>query len=268
MKNSVRMALFGLTLSVSVAYASANTLNQIQQSIQSQDYTTAVTQLQPLVRDGDLDATHLLGTLYENGWGVEADEREAMRLYDVGARQGHLPSVTSLRAMRNKTYAIEFNRLLPLAEAGDGDAQNQVGVMYEFGNGVERNAELAFQWYQRAAEQMIVSAWHNLGRSYNFGTGTEQDFAEAEAWYLRAAERGYTDSLFFLGTLYATDHGGNNEHEPDIIAYAWMQNAAALGNQTAQPIAQRLLMKLDAEQTEAAEKLAERYRERYVAPYR
>ncbi|KDE40552.1 MAG: tetratricopeptide repeat protein [Nitrincola lacisaponensis] len=265
MKKSTFLAAAGLLLTLQVGQVSANNLQSARSAIESQNYATALEQLHPLVRDGNADASNLLGKMYENGWGVEADEEEAARLYRLGANQGHLDSVTSLRALQNKAYAIEYARLLPLAEAGNAEAQNRLGEMLEFGQGVERDKNAAFDWYQLAADQGEVSAWHNLGRSYNFGTGVEQDYAVAEQWYRQAAERGYTQSLFFLGTLYATDHGQDQSYSSDIIAYAWLQNAADLGDRTARPIAERLLLKLDADEVEVAKQLAERYKARYIS---
>ncbi len=253
-------------LTLHMGSVSADTLQDARDAIESENYTVALEQLQLLSREGSLDANILLGQMYENGWGVEVDEEEAARLYRIGANQGHLDSVTSLRALQNKAFAKEYSQLLPLAEAGNSEAQNRVGEMLEFGQGVERNKLEAFAWYQRAADQGEISAWHNLGRSYNFGTGVDQDFEVAEDWYRRAADRGYTKSLFFLGTLYATDHGIDTSYNSDIIAYAWLQNAAELGDQTARPIAERLLLKLDDEQEKTAKQLAERYKTQYINP--
>ena len=263
MKKSTVIAA-ALMLTLHMGSVSANSLQDARSAIESQNYATALEQLRPLAREGNPDANNLLGQMYENGWGVEADEEEAARLYRIGANQGHLDSVTSLRGLQNKAFAVEYSQLLPLAEAGNSEAQNRVGEMLEFGQGVDRDKQSAFEWYQRAADQGEVSAWHNLGRSYNFGTGVEQDFEAAEDWYRQAADRGYTQSLFFLGTLYATDHGSDTSYNSDIIAYAWLHNAAELGDQTARPIAERLLLKLDSDEIETAKQLAERYKDRYI----
>lgn len=265
MKKSTFIAA-ALMLTLHMGSVSANTLSDAKSAIESQNYAVALEQLQLMAREGSLDANNLLGQMYENGWGVAADEEEAARLYRIGANQGHLDSITSLRGLQNQAFALEYNRLIPMAEAGNSEAQNRVGEMLEFGQGVARDKLEAFNWYQLAADQGNVSAWHNLGRSYNFGTGVDQDFEAAEDWYRKAANRGYTQSLFFLGTLYATDHGSDESHSSDIIAYAWLQNAAELGDQTARTIADRLLLKLDSDEIETAKQLAERYQARYINP--
>ena len=265
MKKSTFLATAGLLLTLQIGPASANTLQDAKNAIEAQNYALAIEQLAPLSREGNPDASNLLGQIYEQGLGIEADEQEAARLYRIGANQGHLDSITSLRALQNKAFGQEFSSLMPLAKAGNAEAQNRLGEMLEFGQGVERDKDAAYLWFQRAAEQGEVSAWHNLGRSYNFGTGVEQDYVTAEEWYRKAAERGYTQSLFFLGTLYATAHGQDTSFSSDIIAYAWLKNAADLGDKTALPIADRLLLKLNEEEIETAKNLAERYKERYIS---
>jgi len=264
MKRSTLMAAAGLLFTLQFSPVSANDIKSAQEAIASQNYSAALNILQPMARDGNLDAANLLGQIFENGWGVEEDATEAERLYSIGANQGHLDSVTHLRALKNKAYAVEFKRLSPLADAGNAEAQNTLGEMYEFGKGVERNTEEAYRYYSLAADQGLVAAWHNLGRCYNFGTGVEQNYETAEHWYRQAAERGHTPSLFFLGTLYATDHGTDSTYSSDIIAFAWLKNAADLGDKTAQPIAQRLLMKLNDTEVETAKQLAETYKARYI----
>lgn len=266
MKKAILLTTAGLLFGLQIEVATA-ALSDAERALEARDYTSALQELRPLAQEGNAAALNLLGQMYENGWGVEADSDMALRYYEQGARQGDLDSVNSLRALKNKAYKAEFDTLLPKAESGDAVAQNRVGEMYEFGQGVERNGDTAFQWYSRAAEQGNVTAWHNLGRAYNFGTGVAQDYAKAEEWYIKAAERGHQKAMFFLGTLYATSHGGDNSHNADVTAYAWMSNVAQLGDPTAMAIESRLKMKLNEEQMAEAQALAEEYKSRYVTPF-
>lgn len=268
MNRSILLAAAGLLFSLHSTSALAASVDSAQRAIDAGDYSKARSELEELAKNQDPAALNLLGKMYENGWGIEKDEEKARRYYESGARQGHLDSVNSLRALKNKAYKVEFDRLLPLAEAGNGDAQNRIGEMYEFGQGVARNNDEALKWYRLAADQNVVAAWHNLGRSYNFGTGVEQDYAKAEEWYRKAAEKGHMDAMFFLGTLYSNSHGQDGSADTNVLAYAWMHNSAELGNGTARAIEARLLMKLDESQLEKARSLAERYKAQYVTPFR
>jgi len=212
MKKIALLTTAGLLMSLQVELASAASLSAAQRALEAKDYQTALQELRPLAQEGDAAALNLLGQAYENGWGVTADPEQARRYYEQGARMGNLDSVNSLRALKNKAFKAEFDNILPQAESGNAAAQNRVGEMYEFGQGVERDGATAFSWYQKAAAQGNVTAWHNLGRAYNFGTGVSQDYTKAEEWYIKAAERGHQKAMFFFGTLYATSHGGDTSH--------------------------------------------------------
>ncbi|MGB0468215.1 MAG: tetratricopeptide repeat protein [Pontibacterium sp.] len=262
-----KKALFtaALLLSINSTAVFAADLGKGVRAFENQDYAAAKKELTPLAEEGNADATNLLGQMHENGWGVDQNVEEAKRLYTKGANIGHLDSVNSLRALKNKEYQLELKTVRPAAEAGDAGAMARLGMMNEFGYGLKRNPDLAFSWYSKAAESGLVAAKHHIGRAYNFGTGVAQDFAAAERWYLQAAKQGYTQSLFFLGTLYSNDHGSDKSHDSNVAAYAWMHNAAQLGNDTAQAIEQRLIMKLSESDLASAKSLADKYFQQYVA---
>ncbi|SFG73621.1 hypothetical protein SAMN05216175_11272 [Neptunomonas qingdaonensis] len=262
------LAAAGLIFGLQSMNVMAASISAATEAIQKQDYPTAIEELKELIDEGNADATNLMGQLYENGWGVTQDTAKAKSLYERGARQGNINSVNSLRKLKNIEYKVELDALMPKVKAGDASAQNRAGEMYEFGYGTERDGAMAFKLYQLAAEQGLVAAQHNLGRSYNFATGTEQNFEEAERWYRKAAKQGYTNSMFFLGTLYSNGYGKDSSHAQDIIAYAWMHNAAALGNGTAASIESRLLMKLQEGQMKEAQALAAEYAHDYVEPFK
>ena len=248
--------------------AQAASILAAERAVEQKNYSAALEELKPLVRDGDAEALYLLGVLTRDGLGKTADKVEAMRLFESAARQGHLESVNALRAIKNEEYKVEFDSLLADAEGGQARAQNRIGEMYEYGQGVERNLENAFEWYSKAAKQGLLAAVHNLARAYNFGTGTEIDYQQAEVLYREAATQGYADSMFFLGTLYATKNGNEKQTDPDQLAYAWMNAASERGNQTAGVIKQRLLMKLDDTGRSEAESLAAEFVATYVTPFK
>ncbi len=253
-----------LMLSISATDLMAASLGKGSIAFDKKDYKTAFNELSPLAKEGDLDAMNMVGQMYENGWGVAKDETKALTLYNRGASRGHLASVNSLRKLKDKEYKAELKKVQPSAEAGNAASQNRLGVMAEFGYGMPRDSDLAFSWYQKSADQGYLAAQHNLGRCYNFGTGVEQDFIAAERWYRKAAEQGYTDSMFFLGTLYSNEHGSEGAINTNIQAYAWMSNAAELGNPTAVEIIKRLVMKLNDSELAQAKELAAQYRQTYV----
>ncbi|MCJ8339834.1 MAG: sel1 repeat family protein [Pseudomonadales bacterium] len=267
MNNKTLLSVISLIGCLIVNPVNAASLSKANAAIEAKDYKTALHELKPLVDAGKPSATNLMGKMYQNGWGVPASIERAKAFYKKGARSGHIDSVNSLRALDDIAYLKELQLIKEKASAGNATAQNRFGEMLEYGFGVKRDLNAAFAQYQLAADQGYVVAQHNVGRSYNFGTGVAQDYAKAENWYRIAANKGYNQSMFYLGTLYATAHGQDNSTSQDIIAFAWMNNAAALGDSTAASIESRLLMKLKKEQIQEAKDLAEKYKKTYVIPF-
>jgi len=75
---------------------------------------------------------------------------------------------------------------LAAAEAGDADAQNTVGEIYERGLGAEPNYEAALIWYGKAAAQKYSRALFNLGTLYEQGLGVPADKLQALNLYRQA----------------------------------------------------------------------------------
>ncbi len=82
------------------------------------------------------------------------------------------------------------------AEAGDAEAQNYVGEIFEKGLGKEPDYVSAATWYRRAAEHGNSRAQTNLGYLYEQGLGVEQDTALALNWYRRASGVSEDDLVF------------------------------------------------------------------------
>lgn len=60
-------------------------------------------------------------------------------------------------------FATTYEKLLPLAEAGDPEVQNLLGFMFYHGEGVARDFEEAHLWFHRAADEGNLNAAWNLG---------------------------------------------------------------------------------------------------------
>ena len=77
-----------------------------------------------------------------------------------------------------------------LAEEGWHDAQFNLGLMYDNGEGVPRDYQEALKWYSRSAEQGNAWAQYNLGLMYLQGKGVVRDDIQAYAWYNLSASQG------------------------------------------------------------------------------
>ncbi|MDX1487963.1 MAG: tetratricopeptide repeat protein, partial [Acidiferrobacterales bacterium] len=96
-----------------------------------------------------------------------------------------------LAAYNRGDYTTAVREWRPLAAQGDADAQNKLGFMYYFGQGVPQDYAEALNWYRRAAEQGFAYAQFSLGFMYAKGQGVPKDYAEAVKWSRKAAEQGH-----------------------------------------------------------------------------
>ncbi len=110
-------------------------------------------------------------------------------------------------------YEKALEILRPLAELGESEAQVTLGIMYDYGQGVERDPKTAMKWYILAAEQGIPVVQHDVGVKYFQGTGVEQDYLEAARWWELSANAGLADSQFNLGLLYYRGLGLEQDYE-------------------------------------------------------
>ncbi len=74
------------------------------------------------------------------------------------------------------------------AQAGNAEAQFNLGLMYSTGIGVPENDVEAVKWYRRAAEQGHAESQFELGEMYYYGRDVPHSYVEAAKWYRRAAE--------------------------------------------------------------------------------
>ncbi|MFL0811182.1 MAG: caspase family protein [Agarilytica sp.] len=83
-------------------------------------------------------------------------------------------------------YKTALKVWMPAAEAGDAEAQANVGQIFERGLGGEPNYEAAIIWYTKAAEKGNSRAQFNLGTLYEQGLGVEKNKLLALNWYRKA----------------------------------------------------------------------------------
>ena len=69
-------------------------------------------------------------------------------------------------------------------------AQYNLGLCYEYGEGVTLLKATAAEWYRKAADQGDADAQYKLGVFYENGYGVIKDEAQAMQWYKKAAEQG------------------------------------------------------------------------------
>ena len=105
---------------------------------------------------GNARAQYQLGDMYEFGYGVPKDPREAVSWFQKAADQGL------------------------------GAAQARLGEIYFAGNEAVQDFKAARTWLQKAADQRIAAAERRLGQMEEQGLGGPKDVIRAYALYQQA----------------------------------------------------------------------------------
>lgn len=121
--------------------------------------------------------------------------------------------------------------LTPLAKEGNIKAQLELGILFEYGQGVEKDQKLAVEWFEKAARQGSFIGKMRLARCYLYGTGVEKDFEKAAKLLHEASDGNVPYANYLLGNLYEKGHGVERDKQR---AMAYYERAAADGIASAQ----------------------------------
>lgn len=107
-----------------------------------------------------------------------------------------------LTAMKASRFEEAREIFLPLAQGGNADAEELIGVMYAMGLGVERDDERAFDWYLRASLKGHPGAQSGIGWYYEVGRGIPApDLPRAYTWYTLSAIGGDPDAAISMNEV-------------------------------------------------------------------
>jgi TPR repeat protein len=155
----------------------------------------------------------------------------------------HADFAQGVRAYEAGDHKAALDAWLPLAERGDVAAMRNVGHLYRWGQGVEKDVPQAMQWYRKAAETGFARAQANLAAIYLQGDeGVPIDYPEARKWFEAAAKQGHAVAQYNLGLMYEL---GLGVEKNDAVALGWYNNAAKAGQPDALERLSLLVMRRD-----------------------
>ena len=99
-------------------------------------------------------------------------------------------STTTLSLKAREGDAKALAELRGRAEKGEADAQFNLGLMYDLGQGVAKDEVEAVKWFRKAADQGDATPQVILGVMYWFGDGVVKDELEAYKWFLLSGAQG------------------------------------------------------------------------------
>ena len=92
--------------------------------------------------------------------------------------------------MEKNEETFSLDALAAKAEAGDVEAQYELGWRHALGMEVELDDDVAVEWLQQAAAAGHMLAQNNLGARHFSGDGVEQDLLQAYRFFFQAANQG------------------------------------------------------------------------------
>jgi TPR repeat protein len=96
----------------------------------------------------------------------------------------------------------KISELMKKAEAGDPDAQVELGKAYRDGNGVPQDYKKAFECVEKSAKQGYARGQHALADCYYRGYGVAQNPDLTLEWLEKATAQNFPDAFVMLGELY------------------------------------------------------------------
>jgi len=128
-------------------------------------------------------------------------------------------------------FEAAFREWRPLANQGNVNAQNFLGILYRDGQGVPQNYAEAVKWFRKGAEKNHAGAQFNLGGMYFNGWGVPQDYTMVVKWYSRAALQAYPKAQNHLCLMYRDGRGVPRDYAEAVRLF---RNAADQGHAGAQ----------------------------------
>ena len=125
----------------------------------------------------------------------------------AGVSLGSNPLEEGLTAYEAEDYQTAMSLWKPMAEQGNAEAQYNIGVMYNRGQGVAEDPVTALKWYRLAADQGHAKALYNIGEAYRTGRGVDRNMGETVKWYQKAADLDYPNAQYALGLLNISGQG-------------------------------------------------------------
>ena len=122
-------------------------------------------------------------------------------------------------AYKDYNRALEFN-------PDNAVVLVEVGLAHAYGRGVERNPELAYSFFEQAANREFSLGYVHTGRALLEGLGVDKNVPEARAILEQAADNGHALAMLNLASSYRSIHVA--EPDPDK-ALEWYAKALAAG---------------------------------------
>lgn len=172
---------------------------------------------------------------------AEAQKNNVIALYSI-AKMYHQGLLGRENAAKAQEYFAETLKSFLSLEPSAGKMQPyiwyQIGRLYNFGYGTEKNYSEAFKWYKKAADKGNAYACYETAKMLQDGIGTENSLEQAE-FYFKTAYKGFCKIqsenlddkiLYRLGVMTLKGLGCKADRDGGI---EYIKQSAELGNEYA-----------------------------------
>lgn len=202
------------------------------------DYSKALESYRLSHSRGGAIAANNLGAMYITGQGVPADENRATQYIRKAANRGLTHAMVTMATRARTGQGMPASDRLSAFwyekayEAGSAAAANDLGLMYQNGDGVREDDTRAMELFSTALyrDPNNSAAAYNIGNAYETGEGVPVNIGWARAHYVLAYNAGDADAATELGRLHAEGIGTIVNSE---AAVEWYSRGTAGGSLSA-----------------------------------
>ena len=181
------------------------------------------------------------GALFQKlpNWLSESDVQG--KVIDIQKRDGYYDlsfksesvslETTLINEMVSEVQKANFDTWKERADNGDRDAQHQMGLAHKMGipGKINKNTKIAFQYFEKAAQQNHLDSQFQIGTFYWLGDGTKRNDEQAKFWLKKAADQGDVDAALNLAKILFqhTDDTSDNQEAIHYFAQIAEENLSA-----------------------------------------
>ena len=155
----------------------------------------------------------------------------------------------------NSTY---FRRKLkqPLKNATPKRSKPLLDECLVYMYGQSQNHEKALKCFHEAAEKGYVKSYFYIGLIYEKGEGIDKDYSKAIKWYRKAAIDGHAEAQVNLAIMYINGHGCDKDY---IKAYKWLYISQTYKNKDTNKLRNFLSEMMSSDKIAKAKRLAKEW---------
>ena len=179
--------------------------------------------LKKKVDSGDMHYANSLGYAYEFGIGTSLSIKEAMKYYEMAAKQNNALGMTNLADLYIQEDKLKKAKplLVKAAEKEHGYAQYLLAMNFFYYK--QENNKEALYWLEKSASNDEPEALYQLGLYY----AEKADLAKAIKYYQRAAELNNAEAALELYYIYGEGFGVEQDEDKALF---FLKKAAESGN--------------------------------------